>query len=100
MDQVSLHARYETDAPSGCEAASRLAAIPTANGAISRAAYGRLTRAGLDPRPMLDKAGLTARIMREPNVRFPVKNQITFLNAASRALNCEFLGVELARDVE
>src|SRR5205085_388995 len=100
MDQVNLHGCHETDAPSGRAAASRLAAIPTANGAISRAAYRRLTRAGLDARPMLDKAGLTTRTMREPNVRFPVKNQIAFLNAASRALDCEFLGLELARDVE
>lgn len=100
MDQVNWRDRHETDTPSGREAASRLAAIPTANGAISRAAYARLTRAGLDARPMLDKAGLTTRTMREPNVRFPVKNQIAFLNAASRALDCEFLGLELARDVE
>ncbi len=50
--------------------------------------------------PLLAEAGLTAREMDEPNVRFPVRAQIVFLNAAARVLNNEFLGIDLARAIE
>ncbi|TMJ04550.1 MAG: AraC family transcriptional regulator [Alphaproteobacteria bacterium] len=100
IDQVNAGRLHPTEAHRAGQNALRLAAIPTANGAISRKAYARLKEAGIDTRPLLEEAGLTARILQEPNVRFPVKSQITFLNAAARALNDEFLGIELARALE
>ena len=100
IEQANLGRARGTDAQGTGERASRLAAIPTANGAIARAAYQRLKQAGVDTRPLLAEAGLTARTMQEPDVRFPVKTQIAFLNAAARALNSEFLGIDLARAIE
>src|SRR6478735_7594184 len=96
IEQANLGRARGTDAQGTGESASRLATIPTANGAIARAAYQRVKQAGLDTRPLLEEAGLTARIMQDPNVRFPVRTQIAFLNAAARALNNEFLGIDLA----
>src|SRR6185369_13386345 len=100
IEHASLGRARGTDAQDIGQSAPRLAAIPTANGAIARAAYQRLKQAGVDTRPLLAEAGLTARIMQDPDVRFPVRTQIMFLNAAARALNNEFLGIELARAIE
>src|SRR6476661_423583 len=100
IEHASLGRARGTDAQDIGQSTPRLAAIPTANGAIARAAYQRLKQAGVDTRPLLAEAGLTARIIQDPDVRFPVKTQIVFLNAAARALNNEFLGIDLARAIE
>jgi len=79
---------------------SRLGALPTASGGIARAAYRLMKEARIATRAVLQQAGLTAHQMDRPDVRFPVKSQIAFLNAAAQALDKPFLGFELARAID
>ena len=79
---------------------SRLGALPTASGGIARAAYRLMKEARIARRAVLQQAGLTAHQMDRPDVRFPVKSQIAFLNAAAQALDKPFLGFELARAID
>jgi AraC-like DNA-binding protein len=74
--------------------------FPTASGGISRRAYALAKTAGLDPEPMLKKAGLTQYQIADPRVRLKVKDQIAFLNIVANAIKDEFLGFHLACDVE
>src|SRR5262245_24855548 len=78
----------------------RTGSFPTATGGISRLAYARLQSAGVPAEPLLIKAGLTLDEIRDPARRLKVRDQIRFLNLASRALRDEFLGFELAMHVD
>jgi AraC-like DNA-binding protein len=79
---------------------SRLGSIPTASGAITRAAYAKAVEAGLDVEPLLKASDLSIRQVENSNFRIAVKNQIKFLNLAADALSDEFLGVHLAEGVD
>jgi len=50
--------------------------------------------------PLLSKAGLTLEEIRDPARRIKVGDQIRFLNLAARALKDEFLGFNLAMQVD
>src|SRR5262249_26675491 len=78
----------------------RFSSIPTASGAITRAAYARAVGAGLDVEPLLKACGLTVRQVEDSNFRIAVKNQIRVLNLVAEALSDEFLGVHLAESVD
>jgi AraC-like DNA-binding protein len=78
----------------------RFSSIPTASGAITRAAYARAVAAGHDVEPLLNEAGLNVRQVENSNFRIAVKNQIKFLNLVADALSDEFLGVHLAEEVD
>jgi hypothetical protein len=78
----------------------RFSSIPTASGAITRAAYARAVGAGVDVGPVFKACGLTVRQFENPNFRIAVKNQIKFLNLVAGALSDEFLGVHLAESVD
>jgi Arabinose-binding domain of AraC transcription regulator, N-term len=78
----------------------RFSSIPTASGAITRAAYARAVGAGVDVGPVFKACGLTVRQVENPNFRIAVKNQIKFLNLVAGALSDEFLGVHLAESVD
>jgi AraC-like DNA-binding protein len=75
----------------------RLGALPTATGAIARLAYARARRAGIDLKPLLQKAGLTYQQITDRGARLAVQRQIEFLNVAAEALGDEFLGFHLAQ---
>jgi AraC-like DNA-binding protein len=77
--------------------AKRLGALPTAAGWVTRLAYARARRAGIELKPLLKSAGLTHQLIRRRDVRLPVKCQIEFLNLAAHALGDEFLGFHLGR---
>ena len=70
----------------------RFSSIPTASGAITRAAYAKAVQAGLDVEPLLKASGLSVRQVENSNFRIAVKNQIRFLNLVADALSDEFLG--------
>jgi AraC-like DNA-binding protein len=74
--------------------------FPTASGGISRLAYERLLSAGVPAEPLLKKAGLSLDEVRDPDRRIKVRDQIRFLNLAARALKDDFLGFNLAMQVE
>ena len=75
----------------------RLGALPTATGAIARLAYAGARRAGIEPKPLLQKAGLTHQQINDRGARLTVQQQIEFLNVAAKALGDEFLGFHLAQ---
>jgi AraC-like DNA-binding protein len=79
---------------------TRFSSIPTASGAITRAAYARAVEAGLDIEPFLKASDLTVRQAENSKFRIAVKNQIKFLNLVADALSDEFLGVHLAENVD
>jgi AraC-like DNA-binding protein len=79
---------------------ARLSALPTAGGAIARAAYVLALREKVDVAPLLKRAGLTQQQAEDDKLRIPVRDQIRFLNLVSEALNDEFLGIHLARNFE
>jgi AraC-like DNA-binding protein len=79
---------------------ARLGALPTASGGIARAAYRLMRQARLGTDAVLAHAHLTAHEMNRVQMRFPVKSQIAFLNAAAQALDRPFLGFELARAID
>lgn len=79
---------------------ARFSSIPTASGAITRAAYAQALEAGLDVEPLLKASGLSVRQVKNSNFRIAVKNQIKFLNLVADALSDEFLGVHLAESVD
>jgi AraC-like DNA-binding protein len=75
----------------------RFGALPTAAGWITRLAYARVRRAGIELKPLLKKAGLTDQQIKDRGARFPVHHQIQFLNLAANVLRDDFLGFHLAQ---
>ena len=75
----------------------RFGALPTAAGWITRLAYTRVRRAGIELKPLLKKAGLTDQHIKDRGARFPVHHQIQFLNLAANVLRDDFLGFHLAQ---
>jgi AraC-like DNA-binding protein len=71
--------------------------LPRAAGLMSRLAHAHARAEGVDPDPLLKKAGLTPYQMEHPHVRIPVRHQIKFLNVVADALGDEFLGCHLAQ---
>jgi AraC-like DNA-binding protein len=69
--------------------------MPTAAGMATRLAVAEVKRRGIDPGPLLARAGLSA-IALDHGGRVDVRSQIEFLELASRAVGDEFLGLTLA----
>jgi AraC-like DNA-binding protein len=78
--------------------AKRFATLPSAAGILTRLACARAEAAGIDVDPLLRKAGLTGRQIKDRRARLSVQSQIRFLNLAADALRDEFLGFHLAQD--
>ena len=74
--------------------------MPTASGAILRLAASHVRDAGKDVGALLKASGLAARVLDDPAARVNADAQIEFLNAASKALNDDWLGFHLARDLD
>ena len=79
---------------------ARFSSLPTASGAIARAAYARALEARLEVEPLLKSSGLTPQQIKNSQVRVPVKNQIKFLNLVAKELPDPFLGIHLAEGIE
>jgi len=56
--------------------------------------------AGLDPAPLLRKAGLSVEQIESRSTRLRVQSQIRFIEFVAEALNDDFLGFHLARDFD
>jgi AraC-like DNA-binding protein len=77
----------------------RLAAAPTAMGLASRLALSRIRQEKIDPLPLLNRSNLTEAMLDERK-RISIASQIEFLGEASRALNDEWLGLTLAKQLD
>jgi AraC-like DNA-binding protein len=75
----------------------RFGTLPTATGGIARLAYARARRAGIELKPLLQKAGLTDQQLKDSGARLAVRDQIRFLNVAAIALGDDSLGFHLAQ---
>jgi len=78
----------------------RLAALPTAQGGLTRLAAQRVREAGIKLEPVLSNVGLTIGQIDDREHRLGVRNQIAFLEAAARALNDDFLGLSLGENFD
>jgi hypothetical protein len=85
---------------SALNSAQDLATIPTARGGLSRLAIARLQSAGVPVMPLLKRAGLTPKVIADPEERLSVRSQVALLDEAAIALNDDCLGFTLARDFE
>ena len=74
-----------------------LSALPTTSGVMTRLAHAALTAAGIEPGPLLRKAGLTVRQVEDRATRLSVDRQIRFIGLAADALRDPFLGFHLAQ---
>jgi hypothetical protein len=80
-------------AESGRRAKARhLALQPDALGVATRLAAGRLREAGIDLKPLLRSAGLSASELSRKDMRIGVASQIKFLELAAKALKDPLLG--------
>ena len=75
-----------------------LALQPDALGVATRLAAARLREGGIDLKPLLRSAGLSASQITMKDLRVGVASQIRFLELAAKALNDPVLGFRLARD--
>jgi hypothetical protein len=100
IEHASLGRARGTDAQDIGQSAPRLAAIPTANGAIARAAYHRLKQAGVDARPLLEEAGLNGAHHAGSGRPVSGADADRVLERGRARLNNEFLGIDLARAIE
>jgi AraC-like DNA-binding protein len=80
--------------------AKRFGTLPSAAGVMTRLACARAKEAGIDPKPLLDKAGLTAQQIDDRTARLGAQNQIRFVALVAEALQDEFFGFHLARDFD
>jgi AraC-like DNA-binding protein len=79
---------------------ARIQSVPSATGGIARHVYARMLEAGIHVKPLLKKAGLSVEEIEDRDVRLKVRSQIKFLELGATALQDDFLGFHLARDVD
>ncbi len=77
-----------------------LSGVPTATGGIARHAYARARKAGIELRPILEKAGLTEQHIKDRDSRILVRSQIDFLNLIADAVRDRLLGFHLAESID
>jgi AraC-like DNA-binding protein len=78
----------------------RFHAIPSATGGTARLVSTRLIEAGIDPAPLLARAGLTVEQIDNRNARLSAQSQIKLLEFAADALQDDFIGFHLAQDYD
>src|SRR6516165_11136792 len=79
---------------------ARFSSLPTASGAIARAAYARALETRLEVEALLKSSSLTSQQIKNSQVRMPVKNQIQFLSLVAKELPDPFLGIHLVEGIE
>jgi AraC-like DNA-binding protein len=67
---------------------------------LSRLAYHRLKRDGIDPAPLLSSSGLTSTDIGDPSSRIRIRSQIDFLALAAKELKDPLLGFHLCEDMD
>jgi AraC-like DNA-binding protein len=70
--------------------------LPNSTGNLARIAVAHAEAAGLEPQPLVKKAGLTVEQIEDRNLRLPVPNQIRLLELIAEALHDDLLGFHLA----
>src|SRR5262245_49773775 len=75
-----------------------LAAIPMAQGGLTRLAVARLESGGVPVTPLLRRVGLSPGVIADLETRLSVRSQIDFLDEAAIALQDDCLGFTLARN--
>lgn len=78
----------------------QLTVLPTAQGGLTRLAANRVRSTGIGLERLLSGAGLTIGQIADPDHRISVGSQIAFLGAAAKAINDDFLGLNLAEDFD
>src|ERR1700753_874915 len=78
----------------------QLAALPTAQGGLTRLAARRVRNAGMRLEPLLARAGLTGGQISDPDYRISVESQIAFLGATADAIDDDLLGFHLAEEFD
>ena len=78
----------------------RFHAMPSATGGIARLVSTRLIDAGIDPAPLLARAGLTVEQIDNRDARLSAQSQIKLLEFAADALQDDFIGFHLAQDYD
>ena len=73
---------------------------PSAAGGIARLANARLRAMGIEPQPLLQKAGLTEQQIDDRDARLAVRSQIKFIDLAAAALRDDYLGFHLGQNFE
>jgi AraC-like DNA-binding protein len=79
---------------------TRFSSLPTASGAIARAAYARALEARLEVGPLLKSSNLTPRQIKNSHFRMPVRSQMKFLSVVADELPDPFLGIHVADGIE
>ena len=74
--------------------------MPSATGGIARLVVARLREAGVQPAPLLSRAGLTVEQIDDRSARLKVQSQIRFLELGAEALQDDCLGFHLVQDYE
>lgn len=78
----------------------RFSSLPTASGAIARAAYARALEARLEVGPLLKSSTLTPDQINNSHFRMPVQSQIKFLDVVADELQDQFVGVHIAESID
>lgn len=74
--------------------------VPMAMGGLARLAARNLSKAGIDPLPLLRGAGVPPAIRSDPDLRIPVRAQTALLDLAAEALGDDLLGFHLALEFD
>jgi AraC-like DNA-binding protein len=77
-------------------ALKKIAALRRCGGLLSRLAYERGQKAGIDVEVLLREARLTPREIKNDDIRFGVQNQIKFVESVANATSDRLLGLHLA----
>jgi hypothetical protein len=78
----------------------RFSSLPTASGAIARAAYARALEARLEVGPLLKSSSLRPDQIKNSHFRMPVQSQIKFLDVVAEESQDQFLGVHVAESID
>ena len=78
----------------------QLAGLPTVQAGLTRLAAARLQRAGVKLEPLMSRTGVTRTQIEDVEQRISAQAQVAFLEAASEALEDDFLGLTLAREAD
>jgi AraC-like DNA-binding protein len=76
---------------------TRIGALPTATGGIARLALTHARHRGVEPKTLLERAGVTSQQINDRGARLTVQHQIEFLNLVAKSLDDELLGFHLAQ---
>ncbi|MBM6580827.1 AraC family transcriptional regulator [Microvirga sp. BT689] len=76
------------------------AKTPIAGGVMARLAVARLVAAGIDPAPLLHRAGIAVNQIEDTDAHMAANSQVFFLNLVADALHDDLLGFHLAEEFE